>query len=121
MLLLNALFRRAGARASHQSGLLRADDRVLLSGRVDLEPMEIFFRDRHIRKDSLDRAFRYAGIAVNTRIWIDKQFIRQFVKSFDGANRCTIGVFTFDTRLGNNICHYGKKISSAVPKRKIKP
>ena len=99
------LFRLSLTLRPEEGGLFCADDRVILGFLVYFEPIHIFGRYRHIRKDGFDRAFGNAGVAVDAGVRINEQFVRQFVEGFDGANRGTIGVFTIDTWLGNYISH----------------
>lgn len=99
------LFRLSLTLRAEEGRLLSADDRVIFGVLVYFEPIHIFGRNRHVRKDGLDRTFGNAGVAVNARVRIDKQFVRQFVEGFDGANRGTIRIFTIDAGLGNYVGH----------------
>jgi hypothetical protein len=90
---------------AEQSWLLGADDRIVLRFLVDLEPVHILLRYRHIGEDRLDRALREACVAIYARVRVDQKLVGQFVKCFDGTNGRTIGVLTFDAWLGNNIGH----------------
>lgn len=67
------LFRLSLAAGGKKSRLFCADDRIIFRFLIDLKPGKVFFRDRHIRKDRLDRAFGYAGVAINTTVRIDQQ------------------------------------------------
>jgi hypothetical protein len=99
------LFGVSFARGAVQCGLLGADYRKVFSVLINLKPGQILFRDRHIRKDRFDRALRKASITIDACVRIDQEFVRQFVKSLDRAHGGTIGVFTVDTRFGNDVCH----------------
>jgi len=100
-----ALFRLSFTAGAVKCGDLRADDRVILCFLVYLEPVLIFLRDRHIREDRFDRAFRDAGVAVDAGVRVDQEPVRQFVKGFNRTDRGTVGVLTIKTRLSNNIRH----------------
>jgi len=100
-----SLFRLSFTTGAVKSGDLCTDDRVILSLFVDLEPVQIFFRYRHIGEDGLDRAFGNACIAVDAAIGVDEQSIRKLVKCLDRADGRTVGVFTIKAWLGNYIRH----------------
>ena len=88
-----------------QGGLLGTDDRIILCIFVDLEPVHILLRNRHVREDRLNRAFREACVAIDAGVGIYEKLVGQFVKSFNRANSRAIGVFTFNAWLGNNVGH----------------
>src|SRR5437867_13169330 len=97
---------RAGAVWSMQRGDLLTDDRIVWSlVDIDLRPVLILFRHRVVGEDRFHRTFGYAGITIDARVGVDIKAIRQFVKSFDGANRCTIGVLTINAHFYNNVGH----------------
>lgn len=111
------LFQLALAARAEQRRLLGAYDRVILGVLIDLKPWQIFFGYRHVRENSFDRTFGDAGIAIDTGIGVYQEPVGQFVKGFDGANRGTIGVFTFDTGLSNNVGHKidsGSRLAAAA-------
>jgi hypothetical protein len=105
--------RLAFAARAEQRRLFRADDGIVLGFFVDFEPAQVFLRYRHIGEYRLDRALGQAGVTVDACIWVDKELIRQFVKSLDRAHGSTVGVLTFNARLGNNVGH--KVLSAASP------
>lgn len=99
------LFGLALAAGRKKRRLLRTDDRVIFGLFIDLKPVQIFFRYRHIRKDRFYGAFGNTCVAVDAAIGVDQQPVRQFVKSFDRANGRAIRVFAIDTGFGNDIGH----------------
>lgn len=111
VLLRKTLFRLALTPRCEQRRLLCADYWIILGFLVDFEPSKIFLGYRHIRKDRLHRAFRDARVAIDAGVRVNKKPVRQFVKRFNGANCGTVGVFTFDARLGNDIGHWGSELS----------
>ena len=82
-----------------------ADDRVILGLGIFFEPIHVFFGDRHVGIDGLNRAFREAGVAVDAGVGVDQEAVRRFVKCLDRADGGAIGVFTLDARRSNNIGH----------------
>ena len=84
---------------------LGADDRIVLSLGIFLEPLHVFRWDRHIRVDSFDRTFGQTGVAVDAGIRVDEQSIRGFVKRLYGANRGTVRVFALHARGCDDIGH----------------
>ena len=99
------LFRLALAVRAEQCRLFCTDDRIILRIFIYLQPVHILFRNRHIRKDGFDRTFGQTRVTIDASIGVDQEFVGQFVKGFDGANRCAVGVLTFYARLGDNIGH----------------
>ncbi len=101
----SALFWRSRAAGAHEGGHFCADDREIFGFRVFFEPIHVFFGDRHIGIDGLDRAFREAGVAVDAGVGVDQEAVGGFVKGLDRADGGAIGVLTFDARRGDNIGH----------------
>ena len=88
-----------------QSRYLRADDRIIFRLSVFLHPFGVFFGIRHIRVDCLDRAFRQAGITIDTGVGVDKEPIGRFMKCLDRADCGAIGIFTINARRCDDIGH----------------
>ena len=59
------------AAGAEERGLFGRYNRIFLGGRVDFNPIEIFFRDRHIGKNRFDRAFRQTRVAIDAGVGID--------------------------------------------------
>ena len=73
------------------------DNRIL--GRlidIYLRPMLILFGHAGVDKDRFNRTLRHAGITINAGVGVYIEPIWKFMKSFHGANRGTVGVFTID-------------------------
>ena len=58
-----------------------------------------------VRLDRFAGAFRLAQSTLDAFIWVDDQHVGAFVKTIDGADFDTIGVFTFDAVFVNNKSH----------------
>jgi len=84
---------------------LCADDRVIFSLFINFEPIQIFFRYRHIGENGFDRAFRDACIAIDTAIGVDEQSVRKLVECLNWADGGTVRIFTIKARLSNYIGH----------------
>ena len=70
-----------------------ADDRILRSFvYVDLGPMSVVLRHISIGEDCFDGTLRHARIAIDAGVGIDVKTIRQFMKRFNRANGCAVGV-----------------------------
>ena len=115
------LFRLPFASRIIKRGLFCADYRVIFGGRVDLEPTHIFGWDGHIGEDRFDRAFGQAGVAVDARIRVDQELVRQFVKCLDRADGGAVCIFTVDTRFSNDIGHLSRKLLKYTAKINLKP
>ena len=87
----------AGTSRTVQGGNLLTDDRILRSFvYVDLGPMSVVLRHISIGKDCFDRTFRHARIAIDAGVGVDVKTIRQFMKCFNRANSCAVGVLAID-------------------------
>jgi hypothetical protein len=64
-----------------------------------------FFGNIVVEEDGVDRALGNARFTVDTLIRVDVERSFAFVKTFDGANRYAVSVFTVETRVANNVCH----------------
>ena len=56
-------------------------------------------------ENRVHRAFRYAGIAVDTSLWINYQHFASISKRFDWTDFHTSGVLAVPARFGHNVCH----------------
>jgi hypothetical protein len=98
-----------------QGGYFLANDRIVWSFvNIDLRPVSIVFRDVGVREDGFHRTFRYAGIAINASVGINVEAVGQFMKSFDGADGRTVGIFTVNAQLNNYIGHWWNKLLSIM-------
>lgn len=80
-----------------QGGNLLTDNRILWRLiDIDLRPMLILFGDAGVRKDRFNWTLRHARITINAGIGVYIESIGEFMKSFHGANRGTVCVFTID-------------------------
>lgn len=116
-----SLFRLTLTTRAVKSRLLRADYRVIFGFSVDLEPRHEFLRDGHVRENGLDGAFRETCVAVYAGVGVDKKLIGQLVKRLNGAHGGAVGIFTFNTRFGNDIRHLRRKTPFCWAKIKVKP
>ena len=57
-------------------------------------------------EDRLDRTFGDAGFAVDAFIGMNVDHRFAFVEAFDRANNHAVGVFTVETRFGNDMSHH---------------
>ncbi len=114
------LLRLAFTVRGEKGRLLGADDRIVFGLFVYFEPVQIFFRYRHIRENGLDRTFRQAGIAVDTCVGVDQQFVGQFVKRLDGANCGAVSVFAIYAGFGNDVGHLLAENSYPTGENQIK-
>jgi len=55
--------------------------------------------------DSLDRAFRNAGAAIDADFRVNNEHFRIFVKTVDRANSDAIGIFAFYAGFGYDMSH----------------
>lgn len=97
-----------------ERGLLGADNRVVFGFLVLFDPDFVLGWIRHVREDRFNRTFRQTGIAIDADIGIDQKQIRPFVEGLNRANRGAIGVFAFNTRFGNDVCHLVKNSPESV-------
>ena len=84
---------------------LRTDDGIFRSRGVQFQPVSEMVWQRGIREDGFDGTFRHAGIAINARLRVDIETIRQLVKRFDGTDRRAIRIFTVNAILYNYVGH----------------
>ena len=91
------LFFRTGATWSMQGWYLLTDDRIVWGlVYIDLCPMLILFWNVGVGEDRFHRTLRHASITVDASVGINVEPIGKFMKSFDRAYCCTVGVFTID-------------------------
>jgi hypothetical protein len=121
--LRSKLLRLAFTSRPEQCRLFGADDRIILRLFIDVEPREILFWYGHVRENGLDRAFRYARVAIDTGIRIYEQPIGRLVKGLYWANRCAVGILTLYAGLGYDISHLilGILLFRVNEKCKLKP
>tara|TARA_B100000446_G_scaffold76096_3_gene72097 strand:+ start:63537 stop:63818 length:282 start_codon:yes stop_codon:yes gene_type:complete len=56
-------------------------------------------------EDGIYRAFRLTQGTVDALVWVDNQEVRAFVEAVYWAYFDTVGVFTFNTVIGNHKSH----------------
>jgi hypothetical protein len=77
-----------------QGGNLRADYRIFRGFvDIDLRPVSIVFGYVIIGEDCFHRTLRDARVTIDARVGVNVEAVRQFVKCFDRAHCCTVGIF----------------------------
>src|SRR5688572_2962526 len=56
-------------------------------------------------EDRLDRALRYASLAVDAFIRMDVEHLLALIEALHGADDHAVGVFAREARFGNNVSH----------------
>src|SRR5205814_972152 len=72
---------------------------------VDLHERLPLIGKRVLGEDRLDRAFRFAGAAIYTFLWIDHQDALGLVNAVDGAHVDARKILNVDARLGDDVRH----------------
>ena len=80
-----------------KGGDLLADNRILRSFvYVDLRPMSIVLGHVGVGEDRFYRALRNARVTIDTGVGVNVKTIWYFVKCFNRANSCAVGVLAID-------------------------
>ena len=94
-----------------QSGYLLTNDRIIRRLiDIDLRPVRIILGNVGIREDRFYRTLGHTSIAIDTSLSVDIESIRQLMKRLNGTHRGAVGVFTVDTRFGNDVRHLQKSL-----------
>lgn len=89
-----------------KGGNFLADDRIIRSlVYVDLCPMSVILGHIRIGKDSFNRAFRNASVAIDARVSIDIESVGQFMESFNRADSSAISILTINAWFRHHIGH----------------
>ena len=56
-------------------------------------------------ENGFDRAFGYAGLAIDAFIRVDEQQLLALVKAFDGTYYNAVCVFAVEARFSNHVSH----------------
>src|SRR5581483_8339689 len=88
-------------------------------GVVDLHEGFPFVRERVLREDRLDRAFRFAGPAINAFLRIDDQDPLELVDAIDRADVHAGPVFDVDARLSDDVRQGGPTLPRQAAPRSV--